>query len=393
MQNSLLSYTEQLKKEMEHSKNADRMKSAFLANMSHEIRTPLNGVIGMTHLLLKKDPREDQKKELEVMLFSAKNLLSIVNDILDYNKIEAGKIKFEAIPSNLNMIAENIVRGFNVFALDQGVDLQLKKDPKLDVTIILDPTRITQIISNLVHNAIKFTEQGSVTVALEVKEKTNETITITISVTDTGIGISPEKQAAIFEQFTQADSTTTRVFGGTGLGLSICKNLVEMQGSKLELKSIPGQGSSFYFTQTYLTDAPILDEKTELNIKELVNKTPLTGYHMLLVEDNEFNVMVALNFLENWGATVDVAENGQLALDMFNPQQHKMILMDLHMPVLDGYQATIKIRSSGSKVPIIALTASSQGDDNTKIRDCGANDIVLKPFEPEDLLEAILKHQ
>lgn len=374
------------------AEQALKAKSEFLSVMSHEIRTPMNGVIGMAHALLKKNPGENQKKELDVLLFSAKNLLAIVNDILDFNKIEAGKIQFDMVSSDLSEIAENIVSSFSNFAAEKGIDLQLKNDHKLNVLVMLDPTRLSQVLTNLVHNAIKFTEKGSVKLVTEVKERSPEYVTVAISVVDTGIGIQYDKQKKIFDQFTQADTTTTRSFGGTGLGLSISKSLLEMQGCRLLVNSEPGKGSVFYFTQTFKIAGPVIKGSEDYKIKEPVNETPLTGCHFLMAEDNEFNVMVALNFLENWGATVDVAENGRQAIEKFDPKNHKLILMDLHMPEIDGYQATRRLRKEGYHVPIIALTASSHSDDNFKIRDCGANDVVIKPFEPDDLLAAILRH-
>lgn len=394
LQSLILSFrfAHSLKAARAQAEQALKTKSEFLSIMSHEIRTPLNGVIGMAHALMKKRPGENQKKELDVMLFSAKNLLSIVNDILDFNKIEAGKIQFDPAPSNLDEIAENIVRSFSSFAAEKGIELRLQTDPSLNVLVMLDPTRLSQVLTNLVHNAIKFTEKGSVQLVTEVKERSAEYITVTIRVVDTGIGITYDKQQKIFDQFTQADTTTTRSFGGTGLGLSISKSLLEMQGCRLLVNSHPGKGSAFYFTQTFKIAGPVITGSNGSKTKKPVNETPLMGYHLLMAEDNEFNVMVALNFLENWGATVDVAENGRQAIEKFDPKNHKLILMDLHMPEIDGYQATRRLRKDGYNVPIIALTASSQPDDDYKIRDCGANDVVIKPFEPEDLLTAILRH-
>lgn len=368
-------------------------KNEFLSTMSHEIRTPLNSILGMTHLMLRDKPTPDQKEQLDVLLFSANNLLSIVNDILDYNKIEAGKVSFESIEMDLRSIARNIISGLKSTAQDKNIELKLTIDAKLDSNIMGDPTRTSQILGNLVHNAIKFTKKGYVLLELTVVEKTEQTITILTRIEDTGIGIAQEKQKLIFEQFTQADNTTSRNFGGTGLGLAICKKLLDLQGSHLSLESEQGKGSVFYYTLQYpivknatVVKAPIVDSLPTEESK------PLTNTHILLVEDNEVNILVAKTFLEKWGAIIDVAQNGQQAVDMLDISKHKLVLMDMHMPVMDGYEATRIIRSRGIKIPIIALTASLPKEVEERIKDTGIDDIVVKPFSPRELFRVILHY-
>lgn len=367
-------------------------KSEFLSTMSHEIRTPLNSVIGLSNLLLRDKPRKDQEEYLKVLVFSANNLLSIVNNILDYNKIEAGKIHFEQIEMDVNEMVLNIITGFKTYADEKENKLVLKTDPTLKHKLLGDPTRTTQIISNLINNAIKFTQNGTVTLSIHVVEITKETVTLRITVQDTGIGIPLDKQQLIFERFTQADSSTMRKFGGTGLGLAICKKLLDQQGATLQLESEPGKGASFSFTQTFpisqtnnsLEDFPahLPDEDSE----------PLKGISILLVEDNEVNILVAVTFLERWGATVDIARDGQEALDMVDVNKHKLILMDMHMPVMDGYTATQKLRERKIHIPIIALTASLPKDVEAQIKEAGMSDIVVKPFQPEELFKKVLHY-
>ncbi|MDE3145214.1 MAG: response regulator, partial [Bacteroidota bacterium] len=369
-----------------------RAKSEFLSTMSHEIRTPLNSVIGISHLLLRTNPREDQKENMNVLLFSANNLLSIVNDILDYNKIEAGKIKFEQVEMDLVSISSNIVTGLKSFAHDKNIDLIFKTDPALHTKIIGDPTRTSQIINNLVHNAIKFTKEGSVLVELIVEAQTENAITVKIRIKDTGIGIEEEKQKIIFEQFTQADSSTSRGFGGTGLGLAISKKLLELQDSQLQLISEPGKGSEFYFVQTFpisKTTTPEINSVIDLPDEET---KPLTNIDLLLVEDNEMNILVAQTFLERWGAKIDIARNGEEGLRMLDVTRHQLILMDMHMPVMDGYEATKKIRENGITIPIIALTASLPKEVEAQTKEKGMNDIVVKPFNPDELYRKILHY-
>ncbi|TDQ08202.1 ATP-binding protein [Pedobacter metabolipauper] len=365
-------------------------KSEFLSTMSHEIRTPLNAVIGMSHLLLKNNPRKDQVEQLDVMLFSANNLLSIVNDILDYNKIEAGKITFERIAMDVAAIARNIVSGLQTSAQDKGIDLYIKVDDALTSKLLGDPTRLTQVISNLVHNAIKFTQDGYVEVGIEVRSQTDTEVILTILVKDTGIGISEEKQKVIFERFTQADSSTSRGFGGTGLGLAISKRILELQDSDLCLESEEHKGSVFYFTQTF--------EKT-LNLHEHLNinqspeeDKPLTGIHILLVEDNLMNVIVAQKYLEKWGATIDVAFNGLEALNKLDIHKHKLVLIDLHMPVMDGYEATQKMREKGFTIPIVALTANLPEEIAARVKEVGMDDFILKPFLPDELYRKVIHY-
>lgn len=240
-----------LKKAADEAEQGLKTKTEFLSTMSHEIRTPLNVVIGMTHLLLRSTPRKDQEKNLNVLLFSANNLLSIVNDILDYNKIEAGKINFEMIPMDIGSIAQYITGGLSSKAVEKNITLNTEIDPLLTRKIIGDPTRTSQVIYNLVHNAIKFTEQGTVLLSVQAEKITDDKATLTIRISDTGIGIEPEKQQLIFDRFTQADSSTSRSYGGTGLGLAITKRILELQGVELKLKSELDKGSVFYFTQTY----------------------------------------------------------------------------------------------------------------------------------------------
>ena len=381
-----------LKKAKTEAEQGLRAKSDFLSTMSHEIRTPLNSVIGLSHLLLRSNPREDQKENMNVLLFSANNLLSIVNDILDYNKIEAGKVKFEQIDIDIIAITNNIISGLHSFAQDKGIELNARFDPLLQTKVIGDPTRTGQIINNLVHNAIKFTKQGSVTIDINVESQSENGITLRVAVKDTGIGIEKQKQKLIFEQFTQADSSTSRGFGGTGLGLAICKKLLALQDSELQLISEPGKGSEFYYIQTFPISKIHAAESVLMSDLPDEETKPLANTEILLVEDNEMNILVAKTFLERWGAAVTVAFNGEEALRLFDQQRHKLILMDMHMPVMDGYTATRKLRDNGFSVPIIALTASLPKEVEAQTKEMGMNDIVVKPFVPEELYRKILHY-
>jgi len=382
----------QLGKAREQAEQGLVAKSEFLSTMSHEIRTPLNSVIGMSHLLLQNNPRIDQKEQIDILLFSANNLLGIVNDILDYNKIEAGKISFENAEIDIVSIIKNIVAGLKSTAKEKDVKLGYDIDDALQNNLLGDPTRLFQVITNLVHNAIKFTPIGSVQVSVVVIGQTVKQVTLKVQVKDTGIGISKEKQRIIFERFTQADSSTSRSFGGTGLGLAISKRILEIQSIKLNVNSEEGKGSTFYFIQTF-EKGIAFNKKIDDEVKVIeTDKNRFNGKTILLVDDNELNVIVAKKFLENWGAKVDTAVNGSDALTKLDKNIHNLILMDLHMPIMDGFEAAKTMRSNGILVPIIALTANLKNEIQEEVIDAGMDDIIVKPFLPDELYKKVLHY-
>jgi signal transduction histidine kinase/ActR/RegA family two-component response regulator len=381
----------QLKQARSEAERGFNVKSEFLSTMSHEIRTPLNAVIGMSHLLLENKPRADQVEQLNVMVFSANNLLSIVNDILDYQKIEAGAVTFEHIEMDITAILRYIVAGMQNVAQDKGIKLLLHIDPLFHNKVIGDPTRMTQVLTNLLHNAIKFTTSGSATVLLKLVSENESSVVLDIEVSDTGIGISTEKQKMIFERFTQADSSTSRKFGGTGLGLAISKRILELQGTTLNLESTLGEGSSFFFRQMF--DKVIAIPEQTQTTKPLDEKEkPLSGMEILLVEDNLMNVMVAQRYLERWGAHIEVAYNGLEGVNKLDLSKHQLVLLDLHMPVMDGYEACRKMRELGATIPIIALTANLPAEVQEQTKEAGMDDILVKPFLPDELYRMILHY-
>jgi PAS domain S-box-containing protein len=375
------------------AEEAAQSKQLFMSTMSHEIRTPLNEVIGITNLLLQGNPREDQMDFIKTLKFSGNHLLTLVNDVLDYNKMESGKIVFEQTQFNLSDFLDEIMRSYSFRSKAKHLAFDIRKSSDLPVEVIGDPIRLNQILSNLLSNALKFTNQGSITVIINELNRTGNQSKIEFTVTDTGIGIPKDKHTFIFDSFAQASTDTTRHFGGTGLGLAICKKLIELQGGNITVDSEPERGSTFRFFISF----GILEKGAKMQFAETSETyTGLEGKRILVAEDNKINFFVANKFLIGWGITVTHAENGQLALEMLEKEEFDMILMDLHMPVMDGIEATKIIRKSENlkirNIPIVALTAAIMSESHDKIDDLNINDYVLKPFKPHDLFERILKH-
>ena len=378
---------------IDKAEKSSQAKSEFLATMSHEVRTPLNAVIGMSNLLLMSNPRSDQKENLEILKFSATNLLAIVNDVLDFNKIESGRVVFENTSFNLVDVMQNICGGQKIKANEKSLAFSLELDRCLDEKILFgDPTRITQIIFNLVSNAIKFTKQGNIWVKAICLEDRHNTITVNFSVKDTGIGIAPDNLDTIFEPFAQESITSTRQYGGTGLGLAIVKRLLELQGLKMDVHSQIGRGSEFSFTMEFpvSTEAQTVKVENEPAIKA---KNNLSNLRVLIAEDNMVNVMLMKKLFSKWNMTPTIAENGESAIQMVQYGNFDIILMDLQMPVLNGFDAAMEIRkmpdTKKANIPIIALTASALFDIRERVFNSGMNDYVSKPFKPEDLLQKI----
>jgi PAS domain S-box-containing protein len=374
------------------AEEAAQSKQQFMSTMSHEIRTPLNEVIGITNLLLQGNPREDQMDFINTLKFSGNHLLTLVNDVLDYNKMESGKIIFEQTRFNLSDFLAEIMRSYSFRSKAKKLSFDIIKETALPTEVIGDSIRLNQVLSNLLSNALKFTNSGSIKVILKEVRKSAKQSWIEFAVSDTGIGIPKDKHELIFDSFTQASPDTTRHFGGTGLGLAICKKLVELQGGQITIESEPGKGSTFRFTLTF--GIPEKEAVKPTDIQE--DYSGIEGKKILVAEDNKVNFFVANKFLMNWGVLVTHAENGQLALEELKKQEFDMILMDLHMPVLDGIEATKIIRSSDDEkirtIPIVALTAAIMSESHDRIEDLKINDYVLKPFKPHDLFERIRKH-
>jgi PAS domain S-box-containing protein len=375
------------------AEEAAQSKQIFMSTMSHEIRTPLNEVIGITNLLLQGNPREDQMDYIKTLRFSGNHLLTLVNDVLDYNKMESGKIIFEQTQFNLDDFMNEIMRSYSFRSKAKQLEFEIKKEEPLPVEVIGDPIRLNQILSNLLSNALKFTSQGSITVTLKELERNKNQSTMEFLVHDTGIGIPKDRQASVFETFTQAASDITKHYGGTGLGLAICKKLIELLGGTIHLESEVGEGSTFSFTITFT----VAEKGTRQQPPEATETyTGLEGKRILVAEDNKINFFVANKFLAGWGVIVTHAENGQLALEKLDEDDFDLILMDLHMPVMDGIEATRIIRNSQDpkikSIPIVALTAAIMSESHDKIEELNINDYVLKPFKPHDLFERIRKH-
>ncbi len=371
---------------------ASLVKAQFLSSMSHEIRTPMNAVNGLIHLLLEENPREDQKQHLNTLLFSANNLLNLINDILDFSKIEAGKVEIKKAPFSFDEIINSMRHGFGSQAREKGIELIIKRDHRVPNRLIGDALRLSQVLGNLVNNAIKFTDEGSVTVYVVPKLIEDEMISIYFAIKDTGIGIPPEKLQSIFEDFVQVNDKALRE--GTGLGLSITKELLDLQGSVIKVDSTYGKGSTFYFT----IDFEIEVEENYANIGTPVEQDlsgSLHGMSILLVEDNKINQKVATNFLSKWGVETDIADNGQIAVNMIQQKTYDVVLMDLQMPVMNGIEATKAIRKLGDEyahVPILALTASAVLEIKDQVTLAGLNDFITKPFKPVTLYDKISRY-
>jgi len=372
-----------------------KAKELFLANISHEIRTPINGIAGMASLLKLEQNPEERQTYLNAIKTSADNLKVIINDILDLASIESGKLNFEKVPFNLMDVLPSIVNTFKYQTKEKRISIDFAIDEKSNRILEGDPVRLNQMLINLVGNAVKFTYNGSVLVNCSVIKESKSTTWIELSVKDTGVGIPEEKLATIFDSFSQADESITRKFGGTGLGLTIVKQLVELQKGKIIVQSKEHVGSVFTLQIPYANGKTTARKKTGLSARNNGEmSTSLKRLHILLVEDNDINRLYAQSILRNWNCIADIAENGLVAIERLKNKVYDVVLMDIQMPVMDGYEATRAIRSMPAPVnsiPIIALTANATKADVEKCLKAGMNDYLSKPFTPEDLFRKLFE--
>jgi PAS domain S-box-containing protein len=374
----------------EEALQLNRAKDMFISVMSHEIRTPLNAVIGISHLLMDDNPNDSQKENLNILKFSAENLMTLINDVLDFTKVETGNIELEKVNVDLRDLTNSVVNSMHFKAQAKGIYLRAQIDESLPRNIIGDQTRICQILLNLVGNSLKFTDKGGIIIDLKVIEQTANQVRIRFEVSDTGIGIPADKINMVFESFKQADANITRLYGGTGLGLAITKRLVELHDSRINVESVYGQSSKFWFTITFNKGKNILDTGTsEVKIGLKLN--------VLVVDDNHINRLLIDKVLKKWGIAADFAENGLIAVNKIesNPT-YDVVLMDIHMPEMGGLEATGILRAKDDayyqQLPIIALTASVLNDQMDMIGEAGMNDYILKPFDPKTLYDKISKY-
>jgi two-component system, sensor histidine kinase len=389
----------QRKKALQAAESADRAKSEFLANMSHEIRTPATGVLGFTDLLLNGVDQNDAEREdyLRTIRDCGKHLLELVNDVLDLSKIEAGQMEYERIPCQPNLVINEVLNVLRLKAKEKGLNLGFQWEGSFSECVRTDPARLHQLVMNLVGNAIKFTECGGVQIKACL-QRSSDRQQLVVSVADTGPGIPEDRQQCIFDPFTQADTSVTRKFGGTGLGLSICRQIARGLGGELTVQSAIGEGSTFTAAIDAGTtaDVRLKDDLPAANTKVVPGKAAdqvtLPSIDVLLVDDGETNRKLISLILRRAGATVANAENGQVGFEMALAKRFDVILMDMQMPVLDGYQATRRLRDAAYSGPIIAMTAHAMSGDREKCIDAGCDDYVTKPIDREKLISYVARH-
>jgi signal transduction histidine kinase/ActR/RegA family two-component response regulator len=387
-------YTRALLDAKRAAESASQAKTVFLANMSHEIRTPLNAIIGMAYLAGRNSVDDTTRDQLGKITQAAQHLLNVINDILDISKIEAGKMQLNASDFEFGAVLANVLTLVDAKLREKGLALATEVDPALSGPFIGDPVRLGQILLNLIGNAVKFTEHGRIAVRARADlEDADGSVWVRVEIEDTGIGIAPEQQARLFHVFEQADGSNSRQYGGTGLGLAISRHLVAMMGGEVGVVSVPTVGSTFWFTARLRRGRQQVRGEPSVDAEAIPQalQTRHAGARVLLVEDNVVNQEVAKALLDEVGLHVEVADDGAVAVAKANAGRYDLILMDMQMPVMDGLEATRRIRASGASLPIIAMTANAFDDDRQRCLDAGMNDYVGKPVEPDVLFATLLR--